>query len=68
MEECGSKIVKALYLFLRELYTFDIVPEDWKTAYLVPIYKNYSKEDLGNYKPVSVMSLVVQVLGKLTHV
>ena len=38
-----------------------VVPEDWKRANVVPIFKKGRKEDLGNYRPVSLTS----ILGKL---
>uniref|UniRef100_A0A8C5Q884 Reverse transcriptase domain-containing protein n=1 Tax=Leptobrachium leishanense TaxID=445787 RepID=A0A8C5Q884_9ANUR len=38
-----------------------VVPEDWKFANVVPIYKKGSREESGNYRPVSLTSVV----GKL---
>ena len=38
-----------------------MVPEDWKRANVVPIFKKGKKEDPGNYRPVSLTS----ILGKL---
>src|SRR6201990_563100 len=61
LKEGSSSIAKALYLIFKR----SIAIEDWKTAYVVPIFKKGSKEDLGNYRPVSLTSLVVKILEKL---
>jgi len=37
------------------------VPEDWRLANVTPIYKKGCREDPGNYRPVSLTS----VLGKI---
>ncbi|KAL7631154.1 UNVERIFIED_CONTAM: hypothetical protein RMT77_018543 [Armadillidium vulgare] len=65
LKEGSSSIAKALYLIFKRSIVFGEVPEDWKTAYVVPIFKKGSKEDLGNYRPVSLTSLVVKILEKL---
>ena len=38
-----------------------IIPNDWKSARITPIYKADSKVDSANYRPISVLS----VIGKL---
>ena len=57
LKEGRSSIAKTLYWFLNN--------EDWKMAYVMPNYKKGSKEDLGNFRPVNLTSLVVKVLEKL---
>lgn len=48
-------------LSLKESY----VPEDWRTAYVVPIFKKGEKSSPGNYRPVSLTSIICKVLEKL---
>ena len=38
-----------------------IVPVDWKAAHIIPIHKGGSKKIPGNYRPVSLTSVVCKV-------
>ena len=39
-----------------------VVPEDWRTANVTPIFKKGSKASVGNYRPVSLTSVLCKVM------
>ena len=41
------------------------VPENWRVANVTPLFKKGSREELGNYRPVSLTSVVWKVLETL---
>ena len=41
------------------------VPEDWRVTKVTPLFKKGSREELGNYRPVSLTSVVGKVLETL---
>ncbi|KAK4823799.1 hypothetical protein QYF61_006521 [Mycteria americana] len=43
-------------------FTFEKTPVDWRLANVMPIYKKGWKEDLGNYRPVSLTSMPGKVM------
>ena len=44
-----------------------IFPDDWKIARVTSIYKSNNKTDCGNYRPISIISNVVQVFEKVIY-
>ena len=65
LKEGSDSIAKALFIIFTRSLKFCELPKDWKIAHVVPIFKKCRKEDLGNYRPVSLTSLVVKILERL---
>ena len=59
---CREKIRKAKAQ--RSLLTGE-VPEDWRLASVTPIYSKGCKEDLGNYRLVSLTSVPGKVMEQI---
>ena len=51
-------------IFSKSLGTSD-VPEDWRVANVVPIFKKGSREHAENYRPVSLTSVVCRILERV---
>ncbi len=43
----------------------NIFPDDWKLARVTPIFKKGKKDDMDNYRPISVISVVAKIFEKL---
>ncbi len=54
-------------LLANKSLTDGIYPETYKLAEVVPIHKNKSKEDINNYRPISLLPTVSKILEKLLH-
>ena len=39
-----------------------VVPDDWKAANVTPIFKKGSKNEIGNYRPVTLTSQICKLL------
>ena len=44
-----------------------LYPSDWKIAKVLPIFKNGEKYDRSNYRPISIISAVAKVFGKIVY-
>ncbi|KAK4812863.1 hypothetical protein QYF61_024160 [Mycteria americana] len=61
LRELAEVLTKPLSILYQQSWLTGEVPADWRLANVMPIYKKGQKEDLGNYRPVSL----TLVLGKL---
>ena len=65
LQELENELVEGLTLiFQRSIYA-GVVPEDWRTANVTPIFKKGSKSDPGNYRPVSLTSVCCKLLESI---
>ena len=53
-------------IFNQSLLT-GLYPSDWKLAKVTPIFKNGSKTDLNNYRPISVIPAVAKIFEKIIY-
>ena len=44
-----------------------IFPDDFKVARVTPIFKNGETDDLGNYRPISILGSIARVFEKLLY-
>ena len=44
-----------------------IVPDDWKSARVTPLFKKGKVEDLDSYRPISVLPIVSKLLERAVH-
>ncbi|KAK4823236.1 hypothetical protein QYF61_000096 [Mycteria americana] len=61
LKELAEELTKRLSIIYQQSWPTGEVPADWRLVNVTPIFKKGWKEDRGNYRPVSLTS----VLGKL---
>uniref|UniRef100_A0A8C3F2F9 Reverse transcriptase domain-containing protein n=1 Tax=Chrysemys picta bellii TaxID=8478 RepID=A0A8C3F2F9_CHRPI len=65
LKELAREIAGPLAIIFNESLNSGVVPLDWRIANVVPIFKKGKKSDPGNYRPVSLTSVVCKVLEKI---
>ena len=65
LKDVQEFIVTPIYFLMRKSLDEGIVPDDWRTAYVSPIYKKGCRDQAGNYRPVSLTSQISKVIESL---
>ena len=62
-----AHIAAGLHAVFERVSAAGAVPDSWRTAVLVPIYKKGDQADVTNYRPLSVPTLACRVWSSLTN-
>ena len=61
----GPKTTECLYKLIQEVWDTQKVPQDWKDASMVPLYKKGDRKDCGNYRGISLLSIVSKIFSRV---
>ena len=65
LKKCTEQVIYPLVLLFRKSLQEGQLPEQWKKASVVPIFKAGSKKSPSNYRPVSLTSRVCKILERI---
>ena len=65
LRECCEDMAVPLFMIFRKSLDEGRIPEDWKMVRVTPIFKKGSKNQAGNYRPVSLTSVPCKVMESL---
>jgi len=65
LREGQDYLAVALQIIFSRSFEYCEIPDDWKDANVVPIFKKGNKSEVENYRPISLTSNVVKVMEKI---
>ena len=63
----GEQIAMPLSILINMSMFEGIVPDKFKIAKIIPVHKSNAKDDISNYRPISLLPSVSKILGNVVY-
>lgn len=64
LKECSTELSPSLCCLFNLSLSSGRLPQEWKNSLVVPVYKKGKKEDVENYRPISLLCVTSKVLER----
>ena len=64
---CADLICVPICHIFNQSFSQGKLPEDWKSARVTPLFKQGDRDDVNNYRPISVIPVVVKVFERIVY-
>ena len=61
----GIRLKEKLYDLIAYIWSNEKMPQNWKDANIVPIFKKGSRKDCGNYRGISLLSIAGKIMARI---
>ena len=62
---CGESISEPLTKIFKNCLSTGYFPQSWKRGNVIPVHKKNSKQDIKNYRPISLLPICGKILEKI---
>jgi len=64
LKHCGDSIVDPITSIINKSIQSGIFPDRLKNAYILPVHKESDKNDLNNYRPISILPTISKIIER----
>ena len=65
LKNCAFGLAYPLGKLFQVSYSSGIIPHEWKLANVVPVHKKGTKQDVSNYRPISLTCLIMKIFERI---
>ena len=65
LKNCADSIAPFLARYFQKCINHGLMPSSWKTAHVVPVFEGGAKEDVANYRLISLLSCSSKLLERV---
>ena len=67
LKHCSNSLASPLCALFNTSFKCSEIPDDWKIANVIPLYKKGAKDKVENYRPVSLTSITSKICEKIVR-
>ena len=65
LKNCAVSLAYPLSLMFKVSYNTGIIPAEWRMANVVPVHKKGAKDNIENYRPISLTCLIMKTFERI---
>jgi hypothetical protein len=59
----GKELLAKIGKLINQIWKFEKIPEEWKTAMIWPIHKKGSRQDCNNYRGIALLNVTYKIFS-----
>ena len=62
LKDASAMVTKPITAIVNASLSQSKVPDDWKAAYVIPLFKKGRRDNVDNYHPISILPAISKLL------
>ena len=67
LKHCSNELKSSVCKLINRSLSEGVVPKDWLFANVIPVYKSKDKNQVNNYRPISLLSIISKVAERCIY-